>query len=52
MDNKIREALKKDFNNLYVKKFCIDYEAKRLIRGMEIDIMDLSNLKKLFKEEV
>lgn len=43
----IRDALKKDFNELYVKEYSTTWEAERMIRGIEIDIMSLKNLMKL-----
>ena len=46
-DNTLREALKKDFKRLYVKQFTTDWEAQRLIRNVEIDVMSLDNLKAL-----
>lgn len=48
MDSKdidiIKKALIKDFNDLYQKEYCTDYKEKRLIRGIEIEIMDFDNL--------
>lgn len=46
---KLKEALKKDFNNLYVKEFTTDWEANRIIRGYEIEVMSLSNLEKIIE---
>lgn len=40
----IKEALKKDFRNLYVKDFTTDWEAQRLVRETEIDVMSFKNL--------
>jgi len=52
MDSKdidiIKKALIKDFNDLYQKEYCTDYKEKRLIRGIEIEIMDFDNLIKAF----
>lgn len=45
-----KEALLKDFNELYTDKFTLDYEAKRIIREMEIEVMDFNNVKQLFKK--
>ena len=42
-DVDLKEALKKDFRKLYVKEFSTQWEAERLVREVEIDIMDLSN---------
>ena len=44
MQREGREALKKDFNNLYQKEYTTDFKEKRLIRNTEIDIMSLDNL--------
>ena len=44
MQREEREALKKDFNNLYQKEYTTDFKEKRLIRNTEIDIMSLDNL--------
>lgn len=41
---RLREALKQDFNNLYVKQFTTDWQTQRLVRQTEIDIMALENL--------
>lgn len=41
---KIKQALINDFNNLYQKEYCTDYKEKRLVRGIEIEIMELNNL--------
>jgi len=45
---KIREALKKDFNTLYQKGFTTDWKAQRIVRGIEINIMGLDALESLF----
>lgn len=47
---KIVEALKKDFRNLYVKDFTYTWETERLIRELEIDVMSLENLQALFPD--
>ena len=49
---KIREALQKDFNNLYVKRFTADWRNQRFLRKLEIDIMSLDNLEALLKGSV
>lgn len=43
-ETKLKEALKKDFQKLYVKQFTTNWEAQRLIRETEIDVMSLHNL--------
>lgn len=52
MDLKLKKALFKDFENLYQKEYCTDFKEKRLIRSVEIGIMDLTNVKKLFNDTV
>ncbi len=37
----LKEALKKDFRRLYVKEFSTLWEMDRIVREVEIDIMDL-----------
>lgn len=49
LDKKLREALKADFDNLYVKEFTTDWKNQRLFRNIEIGIMDLKNTLKLIK---
>jgi len=39
----LREALKKDFRKLYVKEYTTTWEAERIVRELEIDIMSLDN---------
>jgi hypothetical protein len=46
----IKEVLKKDFNNLYQERFTMDWRDQRLVRGLEIDVMSLDNLEKLFNK--
>ena len=46
-EEQIKDALKKDFNELYVKEFSTAWEIERLLRGIEIKIMPLKNLMKL-----
>ena len=46
-EKQIKEALKKDFNELYVEEFSTAWELERLVREIEIDIMPLKNLMKL-----
>ena len=46
----IKTALKKDFDDLYQKQYCTDFEAKRLVVGIEIGIMDFDHTKKLLQK--
>ena len=46
-EKQIKEALKKDFNELYVKEFSTAWDLERVVRGIEIDIMPFKNLMKL-----
>ena len=46
----LKEAIKKDFHELYRKGYCTDWEAKRLVRDVEIDIMEFKHLKKAIRE--
>ncbi len=43
----IREALKNVFDALYVKEYTTTWEAARLVRGIEIDIMKLEKTMKV-----
>ena len=49
-EKQIREALKQDFRELYVKEYSTTWEVERMVRGIEIDIMPLKNLMKLLNE--
>jgi hypothetical protein len=49
---RLRLALKADFNRLYVRRFTTDWETQRLIRGVEIDVMDTTSLERLIHSEV
>lgn len=40
----IKSALKQDFNALYVKEFTEDWKEQRLLREIEIDLMELPGL--------
>ena len=50
-DEQLREALKKDFHSLYVKGFTTSWEAERLVRDTEIEVMSLDNLAKLLTSQ-
>jgi len=42
-EKKLREALKRDFNHLYVKEFTFAWRMERVVRAIEIDLMSLKN---------
>lgn len=46
-DTDLKLALKKDFNQLLVQEFTTDWKVRRLIIGLEIDVMSLDNLMNL-----
>lgn len=46
---KLRKALMKDFESLYVKEFTTDWKVQRLIRQVEIGLMPLTNTMELLK---
>lgn len=48
----LKEALKKDFRKLYVREFTTNWEIQRLLREIEIDVMDLDNTLSLFSDKV
>ncbi|HQJ73774.1 MAG TPA: hypothetical protein PLW74_02710 [Candidatus Dojkabacteria bacterium] len=43
---KLREALKKDFKELYVKEYTTGWKEQRFLRNTELNIMSLENTKK------
>lgn len=45
--DKLRKALNKDFEELYVKEFTADWEIQRLLRSIEINLMSFDNLRQL-----
>ena len=47
---KVKDAMKKDFNVLYQKEFTTDWEAQRFVRGLQIDVMGVDNLATLLQE--
>ena len=49
---KVKEALKKDFEVLYQKEFTTDWRAQRIIRELEINVMGLTNLEKAISQSV
>jgi hypothetical protein len=48
---KLRVALIKDFENLYVQEFTSDWRAQRLIRNLEIGVMSFEHTVKLLKDK-
>jgi len=48
IEQKIKEAMRKDFKNLYVKEFTSAWKEHRFIRALEIGVMDIPNLMELF----
>jgi hypothetical protein len=49
LELKLRNALMKDFDNLYQREFTTNWEFQRVIRRIEINIMELDNTMKLFE---
>lgn len=52
LEKAIREALKWDFNKLYVKEYTTTWELERISRGIELDIMGLTNILSLIEGEI
>jgi hypothetical protein len=50
LDIKLREALQKDFEGLYVKEYTTDWKEQRLSRNIELKTMKLDNLEKYVYE--
>jgi len=50
LDERIKAALKADFNKLYVKEFTTDWKTQRVLRGLEIDVMGHDAIKQAFKD--
>ena len=48
--DELKEALKKDWNRLYVKEFTTKWETERLIRETEIDVMSLESIESLISQ--
>lgn len=49
--SKFRDALKKDFHNLYQREYSIAWQSARTVRDTEIEIMDFPNVEKLLETE-
>lgn len=47
---KLRESLKKDFHNLYQREFTTDWREQRVVRDIEIEIMNLNNVLQLISQ--
>ena len=43
----LRKALIADFNTLLVKEFTVDWQSQRVMRRLEIEVMELDNLDKI-----
>ena len=52
LTDKIKKALKADFDELYQKEFTHDWRVQRFLRSMEIGVMKVDNLEKLFSKQV
>jgi hypothetical protein len=50
-EKEIKGAMLKDFKALYVKEFTTDWESQRFLRELEIKVMGVDNLLKLFLEK-
>lgn len=48
INEELAEALAKDFDAIYVKGFTTDWREQRMVRRLELKIMPLDNLSKLF----
>lgn len=51
MEDKLRQALLKDFKELLVKEFTLDWEAKRLLIELYLSVMRLDNTMKLINKD-
>ena len=49
---KFKQALQADFNALYQKEYTADWKEQRLVRNIEIGIMEFKNVKNYIKEGV
>jgi hypothetical protein len=45
--DELRKSLKEDYKALLVKEFTADWKMQRLLRDLEIDVMDFDNLQDL-----
>jgi ATP-dependent protease HslVU (ClpYQ) peptidase subunit len=51
LTDKIKKALKADFDELYQKDFVYDWKVHRFLRSLEIGVMKVDNLEKLFSKQ-
>lgn len=51
MEDKLRQALLKDFKELLVKEFTLDWESKRLLIELYLSVMRLDNTMKLINKD-
>lgn len=49
--NKLKQALKDDFKKLYQPQFTTTWEAERLVRETEIDVMELQAIEAYIAEQ-
>lgn len=49
-DIKLVRALQADFKRLYVKEFTSDWQAQRLVRNLELGVMELPNTETLIRK--
>lgn len=45
----VKDAIRKDFHDLYKKEYSTNYKAERMLRDIEIGIMDFENLMELIR---
>jgi len=50
--DKIKRAMVKDFNELYKPKFSINYQAERVTRAVEVEVMSISNVFGVVDKEI
>ena len=51
IEDKLRKALKRDFNELLVKEFTTDWQIQRLKIGLDIEVMSFDNLLALITQQ-
>lgn len=47
----LRMAITRDFAKLYVKKFTTNWEAQRVVRALEIELMEFSETLELIRQD-
>src|ERR1700744_5486240 len=50
--NNLKEALKKDYRALLVKQFSTNWEIERLVRQIELDVMQLPSLQAAIERKI